>query len=399
MDGRPAEPIGTRIRYWRRRRSGMTQAVLAGLAGVSQSYISHVEAGRKGIERRSTLVAIANALQVSVADLLGQPGDPTDPAKATAAAAVPAIRVALLEIEEGERRRPTMAADQLAAGMSRLHALRARADYATMAPLLPDLLANAAAHGGRQLLARVGYDTGDVLKNLGYQDLALTAARIALHQSLDAEDPGWIGATRYFYIAALPMDAADMKSRVAVRSISDMQARAADERARQMLGQLHLSASLASAIRRRPDDAAAHLREAEREATTLGDPEDGIGFNLAAFGPTNVGLWRMTVALEQAEYGRVIELANAIEPGRLKIADRHFSYWLNYGAALTHSGKHDAEAVIAFMRAERTAPVAFSENELARGSVTTMLHRARRRAVASKNLAMIARRLGIDAAA
>jgi transcriptional regulator with XRE-family HTH domain len=39
----------------------MTQAVLAGLAGVSQSYISHIESGRKGIERRSTLVAIASA--------------------------------------------------------------------------------------------------------------------------------------------------------------------------------------------------------------------------------------------------------------------------------------------------------------------------------------------------
>jgi transcriptional regulator with XRE-family HTH domain len=399
MDGLPAEPIGTRIRYWRRRRGGMTQAVLAGLAGVSQSYVSHVEAGRKGIERRSTLVAIANALQVSVADLLGQPGDPTDPAKATAAAAVPAIRVALLEIEDGQRRRPTMTADQLAAGMSQLHALRARADYASMAPLLADLLVNGAAAGGRQLLAQIGYDTGDVLKNLGYQDLALTAARIALHQALEAEDPGWTGATRYFYIAALPTDAADLKSRVAARSISEMQAHASDERARQMLGQLHLSASLAAAVQQQPDDAGAHLREAEREATTLGDPEDGVGFNLAAFGPTNVGLWRMTVALEQGEYGRVVELARTLQPGQLKIADRHFSYWLNYGAALAHSGKHDPEAVVAFMRAERTAPVPFSENELARGSVITMLHRSRRRAAPPKDLEMIARRLGINTAA
>src|SRR2546421_6687546 len=99
--------IGVRIRYWRRRRNGMSQAVLAGLAGVTESYISHVEAGRKGIERRSTLVAIAAALQVSVADLLDQPGEATDPAYQRASAAVPALRVALAEIVEGEVDPPT----------------------------------------------------------------------------------------------------------------------------------------------------------------------------------------------------------------------------------------------------------------------------------------------------
>jgi hypothetical protein len=39
-----------------------------------------------------------------------------------------------------------------------------------------------------------------------------------------------------------------------------MQAAAGDARARQMLGQLHLSASLATATRLRPDDAAAQAR-------------------------------------------------------------------------------------------------------------------------------------------
>ena len=38
-----ADHIGARVAYWRRRR-GLTQAVLAGLAGVSQPFISHVEA-------------------------------------------------------------------------------------------------------------------------------------------------------------------------------------------------------------------------------------------------------------------------------------------------------------------------------------------------------------------
>src|SRR5882724_4477852 len=101
-----AEHIGTRVAYWRRRRGGMAQATLAGLAGVSQSYISQVEAGRKNVERRSTLVALAAALNVTVADLLGQPGDPTDPNRDTVTSLIPSIRAALIELEEDERRPP-----------------------------------------------------------------------------------------------------------------------------------------------------------------------------------------------------------------------------------------------------------------------------------------------------
>ena len=123
--------IGARIGYWRKRR-GLTQAVLAGLAGVSQPFVSQVEAGQKGIERRSTLVAIAGALQVSVADLLGQPGDPTDPAKAGVARVVPAIRLALIEIEEGERA-PSRDVEQVATAIEHMTELRSRSDYAGMA--------------------------------------------------------------------------------------------------------------------------------------------------------------------------------------------------------------------------------------------------------------------------
>jgi hypothetical protein len=54
-----------------------------------------------------------------------------------------------------------------------------------------------------------------------------------------------------------------------------------------MLGQLHLSAAFTSAVAGRTDVARAHLTEAEREAATLGDPEDGAGFNGCGFGPTN----------------------------------------------------------------------------------------------------------------
>jgi len=388
------ETIGARIRYWRLRRRGMTQAVLAGLAGVSQPYISQVEAGRKSIERRATLVAIASALQVTVADLLGQPGDPTGPVKAGAADAVPAIWAALVEIEEGERRPPARTREQLSAAIDHSIELRNRADYARMAGLLPNLLFDA-AHNPRTL-AQVSYHTATCLRHLGYRHLAQTAARIAVSAAEESEAPEWIGAARFAYAQSLPIETAEIASRAAARSVADLQAAAAVPEVRQILGQLHLSASFTAAVAGRDDDSAAHLAEATREADSLGDPADGAGFNQCGFGPTNVALWRMSIAVERGEYGRVIELARKVRPDVLSAAIRHQSYWLDLGRALAHSGRRDGEALGALLRAERSAPVQFRLNPLARDTVVMLIRRAHRRSV-PHGLRPLARQFDIDA--
>src|SRR5262249_20222182 len=141
----------------------------------------------------------------------------------------------------------------------------------------------------------------------------------------------------------------------------------------------------------RPDDAAAHLAQASSEAESMGDPDDGIGFNALAFGPTNVGLWKMAVATELGEYGRVVELARSIEPRRVKVANRQQSYWMHLGRALAHSGKTDREALVAFVNAERAAPVPFSVNPMVRDSVVAMVYRARRRSVSDDLRTLAAR--------
>jgi hypothetical protein len=73
----------------------MSQQALADFAGLSQPYAWQVESGRRSIERRATLTALAAALQVSVAELLGH-AQPGDPARDQARAYVPAIREALI---------------------------------------------------------------------------------------------------------------------------------------------------------------------------------------------------------------------------------------------------------------------------------------------------------------
>ncbi|WLS43796.1 helix-turn-helix domain-containing protein [Micromonospora profundi] len=392
-----SETIGARIRYWRMRRGGMTQAVLAGLAGVTQSYVSQVESGRKAIDRRSTLVALAAALQVTVADLLGQGTESGDPARESAAECVPAIWSALIEIEDGERRPSTYTADRLTAEIARADQLRNACNYPAMARLLPGLLIEAAAVGGPALV-QVAYQASTCLRNLGYRHLALNAARLAGLVAEDTEDPAWLGAARFAYAQSLPIESASLAARAADRSLAELQADAADERVRQMLGQLHLSAALTSTVSGRLDLAQDHLTEAVREAATLGDPADGAGFNGCGFGPTNVGLWEMSIAAEQGESGRVIEMSRAVRPQVLAASIRQQSYWLDLGRALADGGRRDAEALAAFVQAERAAPIPFAINPLARDAVVTLAQRAQRRAIPD-DLRLLAGRIGVHLAA
>ncbi len=61
--------IGARLRTLRRWR-GKSQVELAGLAGLSPSFVSMVETGQRPLDRRSHIAALANALKVSEIDLV-----------------------------------------------------------------------------------------------------------------------------------------------------------------------------------------------------------------------------------------------------------------------------------------------------------------------------------------
>lgn len=70
MDAEEARSIGARARMIRRRR-GLSLDVVAGLAGISTPYLSLLERGQRGFNRRGLLDDLAAALGCSVADLTG----------------------------------------------------------------------------------------------------------------------------------------------------------------------------------------------------------------------------------------------------------------------------------------------------------------------------------------
>src|ERR1700742_2705348 len=61
---------GARIARARRRR-GLSQAVLAGLVGRSESWLSQVERGKRSIDSHSVLTRLAEILRVDVAEIAG----------------------------------------------------------------------------------------------------------------------------------------------------------------------------------------------------------------------------------------------------------------------------------------------------------------------------------------
>jgi transcriptional regulator with XRE-family HTH domain len=62
--GPARDDAGTRLRTARRRR-GLTQTTLAGLASLSPAYISMIETGQRQLTRVSDILALADVLKVS----------------------------------------------------------------------------------------------------------------------------------------------------------------------------------------------------------------------------------------------------------------------------------------------------------------------------------------------
>ncbi|MGQ0777630.1 MAG: helix-turn-helix domain-containing protein [Pseudonocardiales bacterium] len=86
--------IGERLRRIRSRR-GLGLTVAAGLAGISKPYLSMLERGERGFNRRGLLEDLAGALGCSVADLTGQPYHLPDRQSVDVGAAVAEISTVL----------------------------------------------------------------------------------------------------------------------------------------------------------------------------------------------------------------------------------------------------------------------------------------------------------------
>src|SRR5215469_125087 len=89
-----ARTIGENIAY-HRKRLGLSQVEFAGTIGKSESWVSQVERGKRGIDRISVLQVVADALNVSVAELQGDSASETPDGADSQPEAFETLRLAL----------------------------------------------------------------------------------------------------------------------------------------------------------------------------------------------------------------------------------------------------------------------------------------------------------------
>ena len=101
VDIEDARTIGACARRIRHRR-GLSLDVVAGLAGIKKQYLSMLELGQRGFNRRGLIEDLAEALGCSVADLTGEPSLAPDRATKDAVATLASIRLALNDFGPNE---------------------------------------------------------------------------------------------------------------------------------------------------------------------------------------------------------------------------------------------------------------------------------------------------------
>jgi transcriptional regulator with XRE-family HTH domain len=390
--------IGRRIREIRDWR-GMTLKVVAELAGITEGHLSRIERGERPVDRRSRIEAIAVALRVSPAELTGQPYPPSNENEAVGHAAAQALRAVLRDIEVGEHPLAEAAPRPLAAlrpEVAVVNAACAACDYAILGRTVPDLIGElhtlAEIHGSaeaRRLLADVLHAAFYLSKDLGHGDLAWMVSGHLHATAVALGEPAWAGVAGFVRShATVGNKARERGLMLAERSAELLEPDGGP--AGQVYGMLHLSAALQSAVTGQAESSRAHLAEASETAVRTGDGTFG-GLN---FGPRNVGVWRVALALELGEPGRVVELARDVDVAAIPSAGRQATFYGDVARGLAVIRGQEARAVEALARAEALAPERIRTNPLVRETVVDLLRRSRSGAV-GRELRGMAYRMGI----
>jgi transcriptional regulator with XRE-family HTH domain len=399
------ETIGARLRVLRRWR-GMTQTELAGLAGMAPTLISMIENGRRPLDRRSQIAALAGALRVSETDLVGGPHLSADHQQSDAHAAIPAIREALqtnrLSSPAASRARPLT---EVAAELhSRAVPMQANADYTNLGPILPALLDELHWHAAqpsdeqsRQLALQSLIEgcivAGLTARDLGYLDLAYVAMLRAQEAANLLGDPVQQGKVECLRIWTLPRERSwDRRLSAAETAANILEPHAQDPLGIQVLGILTLQAALSAAVVQRPQATDHWLGEARGLAERVPDDVEG---NWQAFSKTNVQLWNVAISVERGTGGRpVLDLAGCVDQSKITRRTRYANFLSDVGRGLARESRTRHEAVAWLRRAENAAPQLIRNHPPTRETVGYLLNRPRTDST-SRELRGMAARMGV----
>jgi transcriptional regulator with XRE-family HTH domain len=384
MSPSPEIRIGERLRFYRQAK-GKTQAVVAGLAGVTEDYLSQIERGLK-TPTLSLLHRFSTILGVRVSELLGESATEHDEAVNPVGYAV---------------QRALMAYSARSLDEPDLVSLRGRVDaawsiwqssqhrYTEASDVLPGLITDVqtaqrtlgptAPEQERREAQRISADLYFLLrsftKRIGRTDLSLLVADRGVLAAEAADDPVRMAAAKWnLGHILLAQGQADGAEDVAMTAVEELQRETADDDgdAISVAGALWLVAVVAAVRNNDPWAARDRLREKALPAARMtGD----MNVMWTAFGPVNVGLHAVSVEMEMGEAGEALRLADDIDVAASPSLERKTTFALEV-ARCYEQRRDDPGVFLHLVNAEASGPEDMRYNTLARDLVHGLLKRA-----------------------
>jgi transcriptional regulator with XRE-family HTH domain len=375
------QALGRKIAAERRRR-GLSQPELARLIDRSVAWVSQVERGVRKVDRMSVLETLADALDVPLAELAAEA--PVVAAVTEEAPGASGLRLVLagayaLRAMLGGRHPPALSTLRTKTGKAwdLTHAGRYADLTSLLRGLVPDL--ETAARTVREsqrtevfeLMAATYQACSAALAKLGEPEAAWIAADRAMAAAERAGNPMLVAAGAFrlvlVFVAARHYDQAEETASTAADALW-VRADQDDPQAMSLWGALTLQRAVIASRRNDPDTAYDQLERARQIAARLGAGRNDYN---TEFGPANVALHEIAVAVELGDAGRALRVAAAVDTGGLS-PERQARMLIDVARA--HAQRRQvAEAVAALRQAEQITPEQVREHDLVRQLVTDLL--------------------------
>jgi transcriptional regulator with XRE-family HTH domain len=375
------QTLGRKIAAERRRR-GLSQPELARMIDRSVAWVSQVERGVRKVDRMSVLETLAAALDVPLAELAAEApvvaAVTEEPPGASGLRLVLSGAYALRAMLNG-RRPPALSTlrTKTRQAWDRTHSGRYADLTDLLRGLLPDLETAARTMPEAQraevfeLMAAAYQACSAALAKLGEPEAAWIAADRAMAAAERAGNPILVAAGAFrlvlVFLAARHYDQAEETARTAVDALQP-RADQGDPQAMSLWGALTLQRAVIASRRNDPDTAYDQLERASQVADQLGEGRNDYN---TEFGPANVALHEIAVAVELGDAGRALRVTASVDTSGLS-PERQTRMLIDVARA--HAQRRQVtEAVTALRQAEQITPEQVREHDLARQLVADLL--------------------------
>lgn len=376
-----AKALGRRVAFHRSKR-GLSQKELGARINRSESWVSQVERGARRIDRMSVLETLAEALAVPVADLA--PESTVVAAASERPRAATSLSLALSSsdalqavLSEAAPVDVDRLGSQAAEAWEYAHGSRYEDLTHLLGTLIPELeyaVRKTTGTDHRRVCvakAKAYHAAAGVLSKMGETAAAWVAVDRAITAAEDADDPLLMaeGAFRLAIVfqGARRFDLAQRTAESAANALGRL-VDAGEPEAVALRGALFLQLAVASARMNDGEQAYAYLERARQAAAWLG--MDRNDYN-TEFGPTNVLLYEVNIAIELGDAGHALRVAAKADTSRLS-PERQARLLIDVARA--HAQRRQLPLVVSTLRqAEQVTPEQVRTHPLVRELVEDAL--------------------------